>query len=229
MRGAGRGPGHGMVRILFGALALAFAVPASLAVAGETVVRPARIWPQGAMGSVIRVQAGTAAAPATVPPEAPPGGVLVGPRGGAMRLLTPEALARLPQLRVELPGHASAANAPPPSPVVLEGPSLWSVLAEAGAVNPAQPREQVRRVVLATGRDGYVAVLALGEIAPDFAGRSVLLALRMDGRALDPTALRLAVPGEVRGGRSVRDLARLEVLEPGDGLPPAPHGDAARH
>ncbi|UPG72843.1 hypothetical protein MVG78_01195 [Roseomonas gilardii subsp. gilardii] len=226
-----------MVRILFGALALAFAVPAGLAMAGETVTRPAQARPQGAMGSVIQAQAGTAAAPATVPPEGVPGGisggipggVLVGPRGGAMRLLTPEALARLPQLRVELPGHASAANAPPPAPVVLEGPSLWSVLAEAGAVNPAQPREQVRRVVLATGRDGYVAVLALGEIAPDFAGRPVLLALRMDGRALDPVALRLAVPGEVRGGRSVRDLARLEILEPGDGPPGAPHGGIGRH
>lgn len=71
----------------------------------------------------------------------------------------PEALVRLPQSRAELPGHASAPDAPSPAPVV-EGPSLWSVLAEAGAVDPAQPCEQVRRVVLATGRDGCVAVLA---------------------------------------------------------------------
>ncbi|MHB0705369.1 hypothetical protein ACX4MT_05950 [Roseomonas mucosa] len=111
----------------------------------------------------------------------------------------------------------------------MEGPSLWSVLAETGAVDPAQPREQVRRVVLATGRDGCVAVLALGEIAPDFAGRPVLLALRMDGQALDPAALRLAVPGEVRGGRSVRDLARLEVLAPGEEPLPVPPGNAGRH
>jgi hypothetical protein len=211
--------GFGMAGIALGVLVAALAVPAG---AGEAVARL-----QEAASPVIRVQAG-AAAPAAVP-EAEPGGVLVGPRGGAMRLLTPEALARLPQLRVELPGHAAQAGAPAPAPVVLEGPSLWSVLAEAGAVDPAQPREQVRRVVLATGRDGYAAVLALGEIAPDFAGRPVLLALRMDGRALDPAALRLAVPGEVRGGRSVRDLARLEVLSPAEGPLPAPHGGAGRH
>lgn len=213
-------PGPGMAGIAFGVLVAVLAMPAG---AGEAVARP-----QEAASPVIRVQAG-AAAPAAVPPEADSGGVLVGPRGGAMRLLTPQALARLPQIRVELPGHAGQAGSPAPAPVVLEGPSLWSVLAEAGAVDPGQPRDQVRRVVLATGRDGYVAVLALGEIAPDFAGRPVLLALRMDGRALDPAALRLAVPSEVRGGRSVRDLARLEILEPGGGPLPARHGGAMRH
>lgn len=212
-------PGPGMAGIAFGVLVAVLAIPAG---AGEAVAPP-----QEAASPAIRVQAG-AAAPAAVPPEASPEGVLVGPRGGAMRLLAPETLARLPQLRVELPGHAGQAGSPTPPPMVLEGPSLWSVLAEAGAVDPAQPREQVRRVVLATGRDGYVAVLALGEIAPDFAGRPVLLALRMDGRALAPAALRLAVPGEVRGGRSVRDLARLEVLAPAEG-PALPAPGAGRH
>ncbi|MCK8784725.1 molybdopterin-dependent oxidoreductase [Roseomonas sp. NAR14] len=148
------------------------------------------------------------AAPAA--PEAAAAGIAVGREGGPTRVLTPAALAALPAVSAPLPaGHGTASR-------TAEGPLLWSVLVEAGAVDPAAVREQVRQIVVLTGSDGYTAVLALGEIAPEFGNQPVLLALRVDGRPLDPAHLRLAVPGEKRGGRGVHDLVRITV-----GTPPA--------
>lgn len=63
-----------------------------------------------------------------------------------------------------------------------------------------------------TGRDGYRAVLALGEIAPDFENKSVILANRMDGKPLGAGHPRVVVPLDKRGGRSVRDVMRIPVL-----------------
>jgi hypothetical protein len=91
------------------------------------------------------------------------------------------------------------------------GPLLWDVLAAAGVVDPAKPAEQVRLAVRVTGADGYSAVLALGELAPEFGGRPILLADHVDGAPNSGTGLRLLVPGEKRGGRSVRDVVRVDV------------------
>jgi DMSO/TMAO reductase YedYZ molybdopterin-dependent catalytic subunit len=93
----------------------------------------------------------------------------------------------------------------------FEGPLLWSLLDRAGAVDASKPGGQVRQTVLITGSDGYTAVLALGEISPEFAAKPVILADRMDGHPLGPEHLRLIVPGERRGGRSVRDVVRISV------------------
>jgi hypothetical protein len=76
-------------------------------------------------------------------------------------------------------------------------------------------REQVSQTVLILGRDGYRAVLALGEIAPEFEGEQVILAAeRMDDQPLDAEQLRIIVPLDKRGGRSVREVARIEVSMP---------------
>jgi DMSO/TMAO reductase YedYZ molybdopterin-dependent catalytic subunit len=91
------------------------------------------------------------------------------------------------------------------------GPLLWNVLREAGVIDPAKPGEQVRLVARVTGSDGYVASFALGEISPEFAGRPVQLAGRMNGAAIPGGALRLIAPDERRGGRSVRDVVRVDV------------------
>ncbi|UFN46916.1 molybdopterin-dependent oxidoreductase [Roseomonas sp. OT10] len=136
------------------------------------------------------------------------GGVAVGREGGPAVVLDPATLSALPAAQARLPaGHGAA-------PRHAEGPLLWTVLVAAGAVDPAAVHEQVRQTVTLLGRDGYTAVLALGEVSPEFANRPVLLALRLDGEALAPGALRLVVPDEVRGGRSVRDLARITVSAP---------------
>ena len=101
-----------------------------------------------------------------------------------------------------------------PQQAEFEGPLLWTVLAQANAVDPAMAREQVRQSVLITGSDGYSAVLGLGEISPSFEGKQVIIAERMDGQPLGPGHLRLVVPGDRRGGRSVRDVAGIAILRP---------------
>ena len=51
----------------------------------------------------------------------------------------------------------------------------------------------------------------MAEIDPEFEGKQVLLAYPMDDHAIGVGRLRLVVPGDKRGGRSVRDVARIEV------------------
>jgi hypothetical protein len=85
------------------------------------------------------------------------------------------------------------------------------VLAAAGAIDPAKPAEAVHLTVRVTGADGYVAALAAGELAPQFADRPIQLADQMNGAAIPEPGFRLVVPGEHRGGRSVRDVIRIDV------------------
>jgi DMSO/TMAO reductase YedYZ molybdopterin-dependent catalytic subunit len=94
------------------------------------------------------------------------------------------------------------------------GPLLWAVLTKAGAIDPAKPRDAVRQALLVTGSDGYVALIGMGEIAPDFEGKQVILAMSADGKPLEAGHLRLVLPADKRGGRSVRDVARIDVVSP---------------
>ncbi len=136
---------------------------------------------------------------------APVPGVFVQRRGLTARLLAPDRLAALPPFTQKItPSHGDKASE-------LTGPLLWDVLAAAGAIDPAKPAEQVRLTVRVTGADGYTAVIALAELSPEFAGHPVLLATTLNGTALPPGSLRLVVPGEKRGGRSVRDVVRIDV------------------
>lgn len=74
-----------------------------------------------------------------------------------------------------------------------------------------KPAEQVRLVVRVTGADGYTAVIALGEMAPQFAGHPIQIADHMNAAPIPDHGLRLVVPGDKRGGRSVRDVVRIEI------------------
>ena len=80
----------------------------------------------------------------------------------------------------------------------VAGPTLWAVLDRSGAIDP-NFHKRVNQTIVATGRDGYSATLAMGEIDPEFEHKAVLL-------AIDPErhTLRLAVPGDKRLGRDVR-------------------------
>lgn len=131
-------------------------------------------------------------------------GIVVSGRGRET-VVTATALGALPSATV--PGG----TAPDGRERSFTGPLLWTVLAHAGAVDPTQHQGDVRGTVVLTGHDGYTAVLAIGELAPEFAGKQVVLALRVDGQALEPGYLRIVVPGDKRGGRGVRDLARVAV------------------
>lgn len=140
-------------------------------------------------------------------PAHPLNGLLVQRYGQTAQLLTPDRLAAITPItqRVEsMGGHGTEASN-------WTGPLLWDVITAAGVVNPARPAEQVRLTVRITGSDGYIAVLALGEISPEFAGRPVQVADHLNGAPLPDGALRLIVPGEHRGGRSVHDVIRIDI------------------
>ncbi len=147
-------------------------------------------------------------------PGAPPGqaaGIVVAAGAASGRLVTPAELASLPTVRVSTaaghePGHGPARS--------FEGPLLWTVLDRGGAIDAGKMHDQVRQTVLVTGRDGYTAILALGEIAPEFENKQVIVAERVDGQPLGAAHLRLVVPGDRRGGRGVHDLTRIVVAEP---------------
>ena len=154
--------------------------------------------------------AGTAA-----PALAVSGGIVVSGPGREV-MLAGAALAALPSVQVAVPAGA----APGARSHSFEGPLLWTVLAQAGAVDPAKHQEDVRGTVMLTGQDGYTAILALGELSPEFENKQVILALRADGQPLEPGHLRVVVPGDKRGGRGVHDLVRIGVTAG----PAPPHG-----
>lgn len=63
-----------------------------------------------------------------------------------------------------------------------------------------------------TAEDGYRIAFSIGEIAPDFGNRAILIATERDGKPLAPDeGLRLVVPGDARGARSVKGVVSIEV------------------
>jgi DMSO/TMAO reductase YedYZ molybdopterin-dependent catalytic subunit len=67
--------------------------------------------------------------------------------------------------------------------------------------------------VVATGSDGYRAVLALSEIDPDFHPGEVVVADAMNGKALDDHSgpMKLVVAWDKRPAGSVRNLVKIEL------------------
>jgi hypothetical protein len=67
--------------------------------------------------------------------------------------------------------------------------------------------------IVATGSDGYKAVLALAEVDPEFHPGEVVVADQMDGKPLDAHSgpLKLVVTEDKRPARSVRNLVGIEL------------------
>jgi ABC-type molybdate transport system substrate-binding protein len=91
------------------------------------------------------------------------------------------------------------------------GPLLWDVLVASGMIDPAKAAEQVHLTVHVIGADGWTAAFGMAEFSPQFAGRPLQLATKMNGNPVPGTGLRLVVPSEARGGRSVRDVIRIDI------------------
>ncbi len=125
---------------------------------------------------------------------------ILGPSGRAVSLSMAD-LRAMPAASITLTDEKGA-------PLHFAGPALWPLLQEAGAVGPAA-REHVRQVLTATGIDGYSATIALGEVDPAFEGKLGLIATTREGAPLD--APRLAIAGDKRLGRDVRDLVSLTI------------------
>ncbi|MGH4025668.1 MAG: molybdopterin-dependent oxidoreductase [Pseudonocardiaceae bacterium] len=98
---------------------------------------------------------------------------------------------------------------------VYTGPRLVDVLALAGPqFDPKIKNDKLRHFVSVTASDGYRALLAYGEIDPDFEGKDVLLATTEDGRSLAAGGPRLVVPGDTHGGRYVTGVVRVFLQKP---------------
>src|SRR5258708_2978305 len=94
------------------------------------------------------------------------------------------------------------------------GARLADLLAKLGAPLGADLRGRaLANYVVATGLDGYKAVLALGEVDPSFHPGEVLVADTMHGNPLDAHSgpLKLVVTEDKRPARSVRNLTTIEL------------------
>ena len=91
----------------------------------------------------------------------------------------------------------------------FSGVLLWSLIAAAGGIDDDSKGAELRHAIRITAKDGYVVVTSTGEIAPDFGGKSVLVAYERDGKPLD--GFRIVMPGDKHGGRNVRDVTTIGV------------------
>ena len=94
------------------------------------------------------------------------------------------------------------------------GVRLADVLAKIGAPLGSELRgKALANYIVATGSDGYKAVLALAEVDPSFHPGEVLVADTMDGKPLDAHSgpFKLVVIEDKRPARSVRNLVSIEL------------------
>lgn len=129
------------------------------------------------------------------------------------RLVVDAALmAELPRQQVEASDHGKPAR--------FEGVWLRDVLLRAGAPLGRQMRgTHMPLIVLLTARDGYAASFALAELDPAFRDKPILLADRRDGEPLfaETGPLQLVVADEARAGRWIRQVDRIEIVDPTTG------------
>jgi hypothetical protein len=98
------------------------------------------------------------------------------------------------------------------------GVSLWNLVKDAGLeTNPAIKNNLLDFFVVATGSDGYRAIISLEEIAPKFGNQPDMIAYADTAGQLGPGgsdgALRLIVPGDNLGGRYVSNVVSLQVVD----------------
>lgn len=122
--------------------------------------------------------------------------------------LTLADLAAMPRQTVKLPN-------PQGGEFTYEGVSLVEVLKRAGAPNGSSLRgAALASYVLAKASDGYQVAFTLGEIDPSFGNTPILIADHRDGAPLtgNQGTLRLIVPNDHEGARSVRMLETLDFV-----------------
>jgi len=103
------------------------------------------------------------------------------------------------------------------------GALLWDLLQSVGIItDPTIKNDILRKTIVVTGTDGYVAVFTAGEIDPGFGGNQILVAYAVNGQALGCGGpAQIVAPGDKAGGRFVHNIATI-VVKDGD------HGDHGR-
>ncbi len=99
--------------------------------------------------------------------------------------------------------------------VTYTGALLWDLVQSAvPQTDPNTKNDLLRWYVRVDASDGYEAVVALGEIAPTFEHKPVLVAYMADGALLSQGEgmARLVVPGDTAGGRYVSNITGISVL-----------------
>ena len=171
------------------------------------------------LSCLLACSAPTSSAPVTRPASsapatptaaaAPDGGVVISGDVRSPGPVTAAQLAGMPQHTTSVQfGSAKGAETRTETGVLLS-----DLLPVTALATTARKNDQLAFAVLATGSDGYAAVVSYGEISADFGNRGVLLATSQDGAAL--TRPRLVVPGDVKGGRYVSDVVDLHVARVG--------------
>ena len=97
------------------------------------------------------------------------------------------------------------------------GVRLWDVINGAQAnFNGDEKNDKLGIFIVATGSDGYQAVISWGEIDPDFGNQPVLVAYEEQGAPIAEDkggSIRLVVPGDARDGRYVSGLVSLSLRD----------------
>lgn len=122
--------------------------------------------------------------------------------------LTLSDLAAMPRQTVKVPN-------PNGGDFTYEGVSLAEVMKRAGAPNGSSLRgAALASYILAKAGDGYEVAFTPGEIDASFGNTPILIADHRDGAPLNGNqgALRLVVPNDHEGARSVRMLETLEFV-----------------
>lgn len=147
-------------------------------------------------------------APSAVAEDAtPPPGIALSGMGVAVTQLTPESLAALPPVAMDVSFMTSKGE----EKGHYEGVLLWDVLKRATLLEGIDHNAELRRTFEVKGSDGYVIAFSVGEIAPEFGNTPAMIALKRDGKPLGPDHLRLVVPGDKRGARNVREVVSITV------------------
>jgi len=96
------------------------------------------------------------------------------------------------------------------------GVPLWQVISAAQPnLNADVSNDRISTFIVVTGSDGYQAVIAWGEIDPDYASQPILLAFDQDGAPItdERGGVRLVVPTDGRGGRYVSGVANISLRD----------------
>ena len=130
-------------------------------------------------------------------------------------IVTPATLSALNQSTTETATYLAGGG---PVTDTYTGVSLWTLIQDEGLLtDPSVKNDLLRFAVVATGSDGYRAVISLGEIAPMFGNQRDLVAYADTGGQLgaggSDGALRLVLPGDHAGGRYVSNLVSLQVID----------------
>ena len=121
-------------------------------------------------------------------------------------VLTPADLKALPRAKATFTAHGKQ--------ITYEGPLLNAALLKAGVVSGDRLMGRyLNQVVVAKAADGFTATYSLGETDPIYRANPVIVADSKDGQPLDAKEgpYRLVVDGDLRPGRSPRQVVSIEV------------------